>query len=251
MSSITTSTKARTIPTKVTRTDVLWNSDDWIAPAVQSSVAFGRTDGYFDCSIPAVTPASRSRACTPIGSHRGRGDGNPPTVAPLGAAPGRIGAPSTAIAPEVLADSDAQAVRLAVLGQLGGVRGLDQILFGNPVECQCPDDTGMAEGEGASLVQDDGVDFAQRLEVDAAFDDGLVGGGAADPAQDGKGHARGDAACSGDDHHRDGGDDVASDQVGDGGGEGEVDEVAGELVGEPLHRRPEVLSLGDGWTIRP
>ena len=103
-------------------------------------------------------------------------------------------------------------------------------------------DLGVAEGQGAGLVQHDGVHRAQRLQVEAALDDRPLAGGTANGPQDGQRRARRNAAGPGHDDDRDGGAHVTGDEERQHGtADGEVDQVPGQPVGGLLDRRTGLL----------
>jgi hypothetical protein len=79
------------------------------------------------------------------------------------------------------------------------------------------------EGEGAGLVENDRIDPAQALKIEAALDDGAEPRRPADAAQDRQRRAGGNPTGASDDHNRDGRAHVARDQEGEcRGTEGEV-----------------------------
>ena len=64
---------------------------------------------------------------------------------------------------------------------------------------------GVAEGQGAGLVENDGVHRAKSLQVEATLDDRPLAGRTADRPQDGQRRTRRYAARTRDDDDRDGG----------------------------------------------
>src|ERR1035438_5118706 len=106
----------------------------------------------------------------------------------------------------------------------------------------------IAERQRSGLIENHGVHLAQRFEVQAALHYGALMGRAADSSEYRKRRTGGDAASSGDDNNRDSGANVVRDQECDySGGEGEVNQVAGEAVGCFLDRRARLLGVFDGF----
>ena len=107
-------------------------------------------------------------------------------------------------------------------------------------------DPGFAEGQRPGLVEHDRVDPAERLQMLSALYDGTIARRAPNAPQHRQRRAGRHAAGAGDDDHRDRVADVSGEQVGeDRRGEGEVDEITGELVGEALDRSAGLLGVLD------
>ena len=102
------------------------------------------------------------------------------------------------------------------------------------------------EGESAGLVDNHHIDPPKGFKMHAAFHDRAQTRATADSAQDGQRRSGGYAARAGDDDHRDRGDDIAGDQVSERRcAEGEVDEISGQPVGQPLYRRARAFGAFD------
>ena len=143
-------------------------------------------------------------------------------------------------------------------GVLGGVlerAGEAQHLVGvDAVDRDDVDERHAAGGDGAGLVEDDGVDLAGRLEDLRALDEDaeLRAAAGADEQSGGGGEAEG--AGAGDDEDGDGGGERGGGGLAgaepeaegaDGEGDDDGDEHGGDLVGEPLDRGLAVLGVGD------
>src|SRR5882724_2777220 len=69
-----------------------------------------------------------------------------------------------------------------------------------------------AQCECAGLIKEDRIELAERLQIDSAFDDRAVTGGASDFAENGKRRAGRDSARACHDDDRDCGSNVVSDE---------------------------------------
>jgi len=98
------------------------------------------------------------------------------------------------------------------------------------------------EGHRPRLVEDHGVDGTEGLEEEAALHDGPDPRCATDGAQDGEGRAGRNPAGPRHDDHGDGRASIPREREGEGcTGQGEVDEVSREPVGQLLDGRPRAL----------
>ena len=130
--------------------------------------------------------------------------------------------------------------------QLGASGGGQQLVAGDARGEPQHRDGRASRGERAGLVEDDGVDRRQVLQVHAALGEGAGARHAGHRGEDGQGSAGRDAAGPGDDDDRDGDAQVAGDQPGEHrAAQGDVDEVAGQPVGQPLRGGRVLLGGAD------
>ena len=143
-------------------------------------------------------------------------------------------------------------------GVLGGVlEGTDEaehLVAVGAVDGDDVDERHAAGGDGAGLVEHDGVDLSGRFEDLWSLDeDPELGAAAGADEQRGRGGET-EGAGAGDDQHGDGGGERGGGGLAgpepepegpDGEGDDDGDEHGGDLVGEPLHGGLAVLGVGD------
>ena len=122
--------------------------------------------------------------------------------------------------------------------QLGGSRCCDEFIGIDTRRGQNLLHLRAAKRQGAGLIEHDRIDPAQCFQVDAALDDGTETRRTANTAENGKGRSGRDAAGACNNDHRDRRPDVRGNEIGERcRSEREIDEIAGQAVGEPLNRR--------------